>query len=108
MMVAGLQLKTAAKLQGTLRRFSEAYHAYEPGFYLLLAAIIIMLIGIMNQYGGLNLGGFADNLLRDFYSNLSTELFSITVTLYIVERAIRRHERRQRKELQERSQLLEE
>lgn len=65
------------------------------GIMLAVLGLIIVIVGHLNQYGGIDPAA----MLRDFYANLGAELASIAVTVLIIDRL---HERRERESRTER------
>jgi len=75
-------------------RFRRLDTIYKGAIGLGVAAVLVAIIGHVDQHAGLDLR----ELFHDFYSNIGTELLSIVLTVFIVERAIRRHEEKERTE----------
>lgn len=62
------------------------------GAVLLAGAIVLALVGYLNQYGNLYLGLTLYNLLGDFYANTSAELAGIAITVLIIDALYQRRE----------------
>jgi len=57
------------------------------GLLLLATAVLVALVGYLNQRGSLCLyiGEWVGGFLQDYYANISTELASIAITVLIVD-----------------------
>ena len=59
-------------------------------------ALMIFLLGYLHQYAD-SLIPFIDNLARDFYANVSSELVSIVITVLVLDRLNARRAKQERK-----------
>ncbi|MFH1486658.1 MAG: pentapeptide repeat-containing protein [Chloroflexota bacterium] len=55
------------------------------GLRLLVLALLVGVVGFLNQHGFLYLGEAIGHFLQDFYANLSTELASIAITVLVID-----------------------
>lgn len=62
------------------------------GMAILALSITIAVVGVLDQYGNLDLAHALEHMFRDFYANLSTELGSIAVTILVLDALYRRRD----------------
>lgn len=61
------------------------------GIVLLVLAVLIGLIGAVNEYRGFPFQQIIQRVFQDFYANLGTELASIALTVLIIDSLTRRY-----------------
>jgi hypothetical protein len=70
------------------------------GSVILIIAIIIGVLGYLNQYKVIYLGEFIENFLSFLSANIATELISIAITVLIIDYLVRmREEEREKRNL---------
>jgi uncharacterized protein YjbI with pentapeptide repeats len=70
---------------------------HKVGLLLLELAALTLLVGFLDQHGTLYLGHLVEDLLHDYYANISTELASIAVVVLIIDKLYQRREMEQEK-----------
>jgi len=75
------------------------------GILLVIMAGFTLLVGAVDEYGGLPLGQLIQHVFRDFYANLTTELGSIALTVLIIDSLTRRYNQ-QTEEHREKARML--
>ncbi len=55
------------------------------GIVLSTSALLVGVLGYLNQHAGLRLGRFIDNVLGDFYAIVTAELVGLAVVFYVFE-----------------------
>jgi hypothetical protein len=61
------------------------------GIVLVILAGFTVMIGSIDEYGGLPLGQVIQHVFRDFYANLSTKFGSTALTVFIIDSLARRY-----------------
>jgi hypothetical protein len=69
-----------------IARLKHATPARQFGAVLLAMALLVSVLGAINQHPGLNIINFLESVLGDFYANVGTELASIAITVLIIDR----------------------
>jgi hypothetical protein len=77
------------------------------GVVLVVVAVLTLILGTIDEYGGLPIGQVIQHVFRDFYANLSTELGSIALTVLIIDSLTRRY-KEQTEEHREKTRLIRE
>lgn len=73
-----------------ITRFKHAEPVSRLGFMLLVLAAAVTIIGSLDQHPGLDPLTFIKKTFDDFYSNMGTELASISITILLIDR-LHRH-----------------
>jgi hypothetical protein len=76
-----------------IARLKQTDPVQRLGMGMLILSGAIALVGTVNQYGRLDPIRAVEGIFRDFYSNVSTELGSIAITILIIDAMYRRRER---------------
>jgi len=78
-----MKLVIAVRLM--IRRLAALTRVEKVGLLLLATAVLVALVGYLNQRGSLYMGEWVGAFLQDYYANISTELASIAITVLIVD-----------------------
>lgn len=84
-----------------VQRLNDWLTAQRFGQILLISALVVGVIGYINQHGSFSISAF----LGDFYANISSELASIAITVLIIDQLNQRRDRRTNEQIQ-REQLI--
>jgi len=85
-------IEIEAKVTAVWKRAVDASRIQKVVASILAVAIVIALMGYLNQHGILYLEETLYNLLRDFYANISSELADIAITVLIIDAQYQRSE----------------
>lgn len=96
-----------ARLNNFRERSDDYINVGNVGIALAILSGVVTVIGYLNLHSGLDLGAVINNLLRDFYSNISAELASIAMTVLIIDRLNQRRDR-QTEERRQKERLIHE
>lgn len=82
-------------IKSQLKKFFELLRDYlksiltrqrKLGIVLMLLGVVVGIVGFLNHYGKLQLSVFATKFFSDFYTNISTDLISIALTILVIDR----------------------
>lgn len=75
----------AKTTKGARIRFAQLWTVRSLGIVALLLGILIAIVGYLNQHNGFYLGEFLGQVIQDFYTNVSTDLASIALTVLVID-----------------------